>query len=71
MIQWKFANRSTNYSEYCRLLEEAPRYEIIKGVGYLIPSPGARHQMVSANLGFFLYQYVRSRGLSEVYFAPY
>lgn len=60
-----------SYTEYCRLPEGAPRYEIIKGVGYLTPSPGARHQKVSANLGFFLYQYVRARGLGEVYFAPF
>ncbi|MGQ9779127.1 MAG: Uma2 family endonuclease [Bacillota bacterium] len=60
-----------SYTEYCRLPEDAPRYEIIKGVGYLTPSPGARHQMVRANLGFFLYQYIRSRNLGEVYFAPF
>jgi len=60
----------STYAEYNLLPADAPRYEILRGVGYLTPAPGTRHQMISANLEQLLYQYVRGHGLGSVYHAP-
>ena len=59
------------YAEYRLLPEDAPRYEILEGVGYLAPSPGGRHQKISANLEFQLLQHVRAGGHGEVFDAPF
>lgn len=59
------------YAEYCQLPEGAPRYEILRGVGMLTPSPGTRHQTVCSNLGWRLYQYVKEYAAGRVFFAPY
>jgi len=61
----------STYAEYCLLPEDAPRYEILEGVGYLTPAPGGRHHKVSINLELCLHQHVRARGLGEVCHAPY
>ena len=60
-----------NYGEYRDLPDDAPRYEIIEGVGYLTPSPGGRHQIVSANLQFHLHRFVRTNRLGRVFDAPF
>jgi len=60
-----------SYSEYRDLPDDAPRYEIIGGVGYLTPSPGGRHQIVSANLQYRFYQFVQAHRLGRVFVAPF
>lgn len=60
-----------SYGEYRDLPDDAPRYEIIGGVGYLTPSPGGRHQIVSANLQYRFYQFVQARRLGRVFVAPF
>lgn len=59
------------YSAYRLLPEGAPRYQIVGGVPHLTPSPGRVHQKVSAALFQKLLAHVSSRGLGEVYYAPF
>jgi Uma2 family endonuclease len=61
--------RPFTYTDYLQLPGEE-RYEIISGELFLAPAPGERHQAVSRNLGFLLWQHVRERKLGEVYYAP-
>lgn len=61
----------TTYTEYCLLPEDAPRYEILEGVGYLTPSPGGRHQKISGNIFRSLDQYVRANKAGEVFIGPF
>ena len=59
------------YTAYCLLPEDAPRYEILEGVGFLTPSPGGRHQKVSRNIERCLDRYVHLNKLGEIYHAPF
>ena len=70
MMRVEVREPPANYAEYCRLPEDAPRYEILAGVGYLTPSPGGRHQKVSANVFRGLDRFVQARQLGEVLDAP-
>ncbi|MGE5552059.1 MAG: Uma2 family endonuclease [Bacteroidota bacterium] len=58
------------YAEYRLLPEDAPRYEIIEGVGYLSPSPGGRHQRVSANVMRALDRVVHRGKHGQLFAAP-
>lgn len=57
------------YEDYLRLPEEK-RYEIIGGDLFMTPAPSTRHQEVSGNLGFILWDFVRRHNLGKVYYAP-
>lgn len=59
-----------NYRDYC-LLPEDKRYELINGELYMPPAPGSFHQFILRNLGFLLWDFVRSNELGEVAFAPF
>src|SRR3989337_2845338 len=64
------ANVRFAYQDYL-LLPEDKRYEILDGDLYVVAAPNTRHQRVSRNLEFVLFQHVRERRLGEVLYAPY
>ena len=58
------------YEDYARLPDDGNRYEVIKGVLYMPPSPTVGHQLVSAELGFSLMTFVKQNRLGLVLHAP-
>lgn len=58
------------YHDYAALPDDGRRYELHDGALSVTPSPGTRHQRISANLGDMLRAYVKERGLGEVLYAP-
>lgn len=58
------------YEDYARLPDDGNRYEVIKGVLYMTPSPTVDHQHVSAELGFSLMTFVKQHKLGLVLAAP-
>lgn len=59
------------YDDYARLPDDGRRYEVIKGVLYMAPSPNTGHQYASGRLGNAMYTFVEQHQLGRVYFAPY
>ncbi|MBI4234037.1 MAG: Uma2 family endonuclease [Chloroflexi bacterium] len=57
------------YSDYL-LLPEEKRYELIEGELCMVPSPTTQHQRLVLNLAMILQEFVRRRGLGEVFAAP-
>ena len=60
-----------NYEDYCLLPNNGKRYEIIDGELYVTPSPLARHQIVLANLLYYLIDFVKKQDLGTVYPAAF
>ncbi len=58
------------YDDYARLPDDGRRYEVIKGVLYMAPSPNTGHQYASGKLGTAMYIFVEQHRLGRVYFAP-
>ena len=58
------------YEDYLRLPDDGKRYEILEGVLHVVPSPTTRHQRISRELEFMIYEYVNRHGLGEVFDAP-
>ncbi|MGH9367515.1 MAG: Uma2 family endonuclease [Thermoanaerobaculia bacterium] len=57
------------YQDYL-LLPEERRYEILDGDLFMTPAPTTRHQRVSLKLTMLLSEFVRTRKLGEVLYAP-
>ncbi|MCL0065651.1 Uma2 family endonuclease [Dehalococcoidia bacterium] len=57
------------YGDYLQLPEDK-RYELIEGEFFMVPSPSYQHQSISKELFRALDNYVRSRSLGEVIYAP-
>ncbi|MBI2565653.1 MAG: Uma2 family endonuclease [Candidatus Schekmanbacteria bacterium] len=62
--------RPLTYDDYAELPDDGNRYELIDGEIFVTPAPVPRHQIVSRNLEWTLYAYVRERALGEVLYAP-
>lgn len=58
------------YREYCLLLEDGKRHELIEGDFYVTPAPSPSHQTVSRRLQFLLMQALEEPGLAQVFDAP-
>ena len=58
------------YRDYL-LLPEQDRRELIDGELYVVPAPSFNHQDVSANLGMILREFVKSKGIGVVLWAPF
>ena len=58
------------YADYAALPDDGNRYEIIAGVLYMTPAPGAGNQSVSARLVTFLVTHVEFAGLGRVFAVP-
>jgi Uma2 family endonuclease len=59
------------YADYARLPDNSHHYEIIDGVLYMTPSPGAAHQSAISLFVFYLVQHVQFAGLGRVFTAPF
>ena len=60
------------YRDYKNLPEsETKRYELLEGELIMVPSPNERHQSISRNLEFILYQFIRDNNLGTIYDAPF
>lgn len=61
-----------SYKDYKSLPEsETKRYELLEGELIMVPSPSERHQSISRNLEFILYQFIRDNNLGTLYYAPF
>jgi Uma2 family endonuclease len=67
--QWPGPGEWT-YQDYLDLPDDGYRYEIIWGELYMTPAPSTRHQRISRNLEFALWDYVKKHDLGEVLDAP-
>ena len=63
------AEKEWTYEDYLKLNDDR-RYEIMDGRLLAAPAPRPRHQKVSRNLEFALWNYVKSKDLGEVFYAP-
>jgi Uma2 family endonuclease len=59
------------HADYLQLPEDGRRYEVIKGVLYVSPSPNRRHQKALVKLTRFLDTYVSENNLGAVFVAPF
>jgi Uma2 family endonuclease len=60
-----------NYEDYCLLPNDGKRYEIIDGELFVTPSLLRRHQLVLANLLYYLTDFVKKHNSGAVYPAPF
>ncbi len=58
------------YEEYAAL-DDGQRYEVVNGVLYMSPVPGAVHQDAVARFIYYLLSYVEFPGLGKVFVAPF
>jgi hypothetical protein len=65
------AQGAWTYEDYVRIPEDGNRYEIIDGVLYMAPAPGAAHQKAVARIVTFLTNHVELVGRGLVYVAPF
>jgi len=63
--------RKYTYEDLRTMPQNGNRYELIGGEVYVTPSPNTKHQRVAGNLYFEIRQFVKGRGLGEVFFAPF
>ncbi len=59
------------YKDLQAMPDDGMRYELIDGEVYMTPSPSRRHQRTASNLHFALREFVESRHLGTVFFAPF
>lgn len=57
------------YNDYLKIPDEK-RYELIEGDLYMVPAPDFYHQVVSRNIEFLLWDFVKKNGLGVVVHAP-
>jgi Uma2 family endonuclease len=59
------------YEDYLRLPDDGRRYEIIRGVLYVIGPPTVGHQLTIGAISLALHPYVRSSRLGVLLFGPF
>jgi len=57
-------------SDYLDLAPGGPRYELIQGELRMAPAPNLKHQRVSRNLEFILFDYLKRNPIGEIFHAP-
>ncbi|KKO17907.1 MAG: hypothetical protein BROFUL_03418 [Candidatus Brocadia fulgida] len=58
------------YADYLKL-DDNNRYEILNGELRMVPASSTDHQGVSRNLEFFLWNFMKEKGLGKVFDAPH
>ena len=58
------------YTQYAELPDDGRRYEVIDGVLYMAPAPGAAHQSAAVLFVTHLTTHVQLAGLGRIYVAP-
>jgi Uma2 family endonuclease len=59
------------YADYAALPDDGKRYELIKGVLYVAPSPTFSHQASNGRFFHYLFTHVELAGLGRVIAAPF
>ena len=63
------AKHALTDQDYLALTDDR-RFELIEGELCMVPSPGFFHQAIARNLGFILWQHVKSHDLGVILLAP-
>ena len=58
------------YRDYLLFPEDGRRHEIIDGEHFVVPAPNLRHQTILLNLAVLLRNFLRPRGIGQVWVAP-
>lgn len=58
------------YADYVHFPADR-RWELVKGVAHVVPSPNRRHQAIAGKLFVLVSNHLRERGGGEVYVAPF
>lgn len=61
--------KKITYADYLKI-DDNNRYEIFNGELCRVPAPSTNHQSVSRNLEFLLWNFVKQKGLGNVFDAP-
>lgn len=61
--------RKLTYDDYLKIPDEK-RYELIEGELYMVPAPDFNHQIISRNIEFLLWDFVKKNRLGVVVHAP-
>lgn len=59
------------YDDYVLMPDDGRRHEIIDGEHYVTPSPVTKHQLVSRNLEYVIFDFLQEHPVGEVFDAPY
>jgi len=59
------------YQDLREMPNDGKRYELIEGEVFMAPSPNLKHQRAASNLHFAIRDFLRSRDLGQIYFAPF
>src|SRR5262245_32514489 len=60
-----------DYEHYAAIPDDGNRYEVVNGVLYMAPAPGAAHQKAVLRIATFLMTHVEFAGLGDVLMAPF
>ncbi len=69
--EWPPPQGQWTYEDYARLPDDGWRYEVIKGVLYMSPSPRERHQYALTRLVVAMTTFADAHELGRVYTAPF
>ncbi len=61
--------KKITYADYLKI-DDNNRYEILNGELCMVPAPSTSHQSVSRNLEFLIWNFVKQKGLGNVFDAP-
>ncbi len=59
------------YEAYAAIPENGKRYEVVRGVLYMAPAPGMKHQSIAGHIFYHLTTHVYYRKLGKTFFAPF
>lgn len=67
---WPPEQGQWTYEDWLRLPSDGWKYEVIKGVLYMVPAPRPMHQDISRELLYRMLAFVKAQRLGRVYYAP-
>jgi len=67
---WPPEQGQWTYEDWLRLPDDGYRYEVIDGVLYMTPPPRTQHQLIIARIVDHLMEFMRSKPMGQVLFAP-
>ncbi|HUO85300.1 MAG TPA: Uma2 family endonuclease [Thermoanaerobaculia bacterium] len=59
------------YDDFLLLPDDGRRHEIIDGEHYVTPSPITKHQIISRNLEYLIFDFFQENPLGHIFHAPY
>lgn len=59
------------YEDYLLFPQDGRRHELIAGEHFMTPSPRTKHQRISGQLFYKIYDFLKNTPLGEVFCAPY